>query len=206
MLKKEHQILNAFVEKPWKKFTFKEIKLYSKKKSESYVYNSLKKFVKENILLEEKVGNSVIYFLNFSLLKTLIYAGFIAEYIAWHRKNIPYGDLNGIILKIPTDFFIFIITGSYANNTQKKSSDIDVAIVCDDSFEPKKIYAELRHECMLNIPPIHLYTFKKSEFLNMLLDVKANYGKEIAKNNLILSGGKEYYKIVSEAIKNGFNG
>ena len=59
---------------------------------------------------------------------------------------------------------------------------------------------------MLNIPPIHLYTFKKSEFLNMLLDTKANYGKEIAKNNLILSGGKEYYKIVSEAIKNGFNG
>ncbi len=206
MLKKEYQILKAFIDKPWKKFTFKEIKEYSRKKSESYVYDSLKKFVKENTLLEEKVGNSVLYFLNFSSPKTLIYAGFIAEYIAWHRKNIPYDDLKSIISKIPTDFFIFIITGSYANNTQKKNSDIDVAIICDDSFEPKKIYAELRHDCMLNIPPIHLYTFKKSEFLSMLLDAKANYGREIVKNNLILSGGKEYYKIVSEAIKNGFNG
>lgn len=79
-------------------------------------------------------------------------------------------------------------------------------IICDDAFETKKIYAELKQDCELNIPPIHLYVFKNSEFLKMLLNKEANYGKEIANKNLILFGGEGYYKIISEAVKNGFTG
>ncbi len=56
----------------------------------------------------------------------------------------------------------------------------------------------------MNIPPIHLYTFTEKEFLLMLLDKKPNYGKEIVRNNIIISGGRAYYKLVSKAIKNGF--
>ena len=63
--------------------------------------------------------------------------------------------------KIPANFFILLITGSYANNTQKKNSDIDIVIICDNSFEPKKIYSELKHESEMNIPPIHLYVFRE---------------------------------------------
>lgn len=206
MLKKEHKVLNEFVKYPWKKHTFKEIKLCSKSKSESYVYDSLKRFVKEKVLNEEKVGNTILYSLNLGYEKSQIYSGFIAEYIAWNQKHIPYQDLNNIMSKIQTSFFISLITGSYASNKQKKTSDLDMVIICDDSFEPKKVYAELRHDCEMNIPPIHLYVFKKSEFLKMLLDKKANYGKEIAKNNLTLFGGQAYYRIIDEAIKNGFNG
>ena len=73
MLKKEYQILEDFVRKPWKKFTFKEIKKLSRKKSESYVYASLKNFVKSNILKEERVGNGVLYFLNLDSHKTFAY-------------------------------------------------------------------------------------------------------------------------------------
>ena len=138
MLNKEYEILKPFIEEAWKKFTFKEIKKLSKKKSESYVYNSLKKFVKQNILSEEKVGNILIYTLNLSNLKTQIYAGFVAEHIAWHKKQIPYKNLQNIASKIPTDFFILIITGSYAKNMQKKDSDIDVVVISDDCFESKK--------------------------------------------------------------------
>ena len=79
-------------------------------------------------------------------------------------------------------------------------------ILCDNDCEPKKIYSELRHDCELSIPKIHLYVFKEKEFLQMLLDKKENYGKEIVRNNLIFFGGEQYYKIISEAIKNGFNG
>ena len=60
MIKKEYQILNVFIERPWQKFTFKEIKKLSKKKSESYVYNSIKRFVKEKILNQEKIGNIIL--------------------------------------------------------------------------------------------------------------------------------------------------
>ena len=61
MLNKKHQILEEFVKRAWKKFTFQEIKKLSGKKSESYVYTSLKKFVKSNILKEERAGNVVLY-------------------------------------------------------------------------------------------------------------------------------------------------
>ena len=206
MLKKDYQILEEFVKSPWKKFTFREIKKLSEKKSESYVYNSLKKFVQSNILKEENVGNVILYYLNLSSYKTFAYAGFVLEYISWNKKQIPYKDLEKIASKIPTNFFILIITGSYANNTQKKGSDIDVVIICDDSFEPKRIYAELKQDCELNIPPIHLYVFKKVEFINMLLNKEANYGKEISNKNLILFGAEEYYNLISGAIKNGFRG
>ncbi len=206
MLKKDYQILEEFVKKPWKKFTFKETKKLSGKKSESYVYTSLKKFVKSNILKEERAGNVVLYSLNIDSHKTFAYVGFVLEHLSWNKKHIPYKDLEKIASKVPTKFFIFIITGSYVTNTQKKTSDIDVVIICDDAFEPKRIYAELKQDCELNIPSIHLYVFKKIEFLNMLINKEANYGKEIANKNLILFGSEVYYSIISEAIKNGFTG
>jgi hypothetical protein len=204
MLNKEHQILEEFVKAPWKKFTFRQIKKQSGKKSESYVYDSLKKFVRLNILKEERAGNVILYSLNLSSHKALAYAGFVLEYSSWNKKQIPYKDLEKIASKIPTKFFIFIITGSYATNTQNKDSDLDVVILCEDTIDPKKIYAELKQDCELNIPQIHLYVFKTSEFLDMLLNKNANYGKEIANKNLILFGGESYYSIISEAVKNGF--
>ncbi len=206
MLKKEYEVLLQFVKEPWKKFTFKEVKTRTGKKSESYVYNSLKSFVKAGILKEEKAGNVVLYYPDIKSLKTQSYAGFISEYVAWSRKHIPYNDLQKIAWKMPTEFYIFIVTGSYAKNKQKETSDIDVAIIVGDSEEPKKVYAELKLACELNIPQIHLYVFKKSEFLQMLLNDEANYGKEIAKNNLILYGGEEYYRVMHEAVENGFDG
>lgn len=206
MITKEHEILQEFIERPWRRFTFKEIKKLSGKKSDSYVYNSLKKFVRRGILLGEKAGNVVLYSLDLKSLKAQVYAGFVAEHVAWSKKYISHEDLEKIASEIPTSFYIFIITGSYAKNIQKKDSDMDAVIICDDDIEPKKIYAELRHDCEMNIPQIHLYVFKKSEFLSMLADKKANYGKEIAMNNLIFFGGKEYYNIISEAVQNGFNG
>lgn len=206
MLKKEYQILEGFVKEPWKKRTFKEVKKLSGKKSESYVYNSLKNFVKLGILKEEKAGNVVLYSLNLSLHKAIAYASLVLEHISWNQKQIPYKDLEKFASKIPTKFFTYIITGSYVTNTQNKKSDIDIVILCDDTFETKSIYAQLKLDSELNIPPIHLYVFKNSEFLEMLLNKEANYGKEIAHKNLILYGAENYYNLISEAIKNGYTG
>src|SRR3989344_6197237 len=104
MIKKQYEILLQFVKKPWKKFTFKDVKKSTGKKSESYIYDSLKEFVKEEILIEERAGNLVFYALNLKCLKAQIYAGFIAEYIAWKQKNIPYKDLQKAADKIPANF------------------------------------------------------------------------------------------------------
>jgi len=205
MLRKEYEIMAVFAKTPWKKFTFREIKKLTGKKSESYVYNSLKKFVKTGLLIEEKAGNVVLYVLNLKSLKSRTYAGFVAEHVAWSQKHIPYRDIEKISKGIPTEFYILIITGSYARKAQKSDSDLDMVIVCDDSLDPKRIQAEIIQDCRLNIPPVHLYVFTKKEFLEMLTNKEPNYGKEIANNNLILSGGNEYYGIMNEAVQNGFN-
>ena len=206
MLKKEHWVLWPFVRFPWVKLTFKEVKKLSDKKSESYIYDTLKKLVKEGLLNEERVGNVVLYSLNLASPKTQSYAGFVAEYVAWNQKHIPYKVLDSLASKVPSSFFTLIITGSYAKNFQRKDSDLDLVLLVDDNTEPKKVYAELKHECELSIPPVHLYVFKSSEFLTMLVDKKANYGKELAKNNLILCGAQNYLRIMMEAMRNGFNG
>ncbi len=205
MLNKEYEILKPFADKPWQKFTFKQVIIISKKKSKSYVFKTLKKFTKERILKEKKVGNAILYSINFDSMKALFYVGFVSEYIGFNKKNIPLKDLEKISSKIPSEFYILIVTGSYARGTQTKNSDLDLAIICD-SLNPNEVYSELRYDCEMNIPKIHLYVFTKEQFLKMLLDKKPNYGKETSKNALILSGGKEYLRIIKEAIKNGFNG
>jgi len=200
MLKKEYQIIEPFIDKPWARLTFSQVKECSKKKSDSYIHSRLKQFVSEKILLEERAGNVILYKLNLSGLKCQAYSGMIAEHIAWSSK-LP--DLSAIYSKIPSAFFTFIITGSYAKNTQKAGSDIDIVILCDN---PKKVYSELRYACEINIPQVHLYAFNEAEFRQMLLDDKQNYGKEIARNCRIVFGAENYFRILGEAVKNGFIG
>jgi len=206
MLKKEYQIIGSFLKEPWKMHSFKEIKNLSGKKSESYVYDTLKMFVKEGVLIEKKAGNVILYSLNASKMKAQTYAGFVAEYSGWKGKHIPYPDIQRIFSGTPLAFYTLLVTGSYAKGAQRKDSDLDMAMICEDSSDPKRVLAELRHGCEMNIPKIHLYVFRRSEFLSMLLDRKANYGKEACKSNIVLAGGQEYYRMLGEAISHGFNG
>ncbi len=204
MLKKEYELLTPFIREPWKKFTFKEVKTLLNKTSESYVYSRLKNFVKQGILKEEKAGNVTLYLLDLASLKTQAYTGFVAEHVAWSQSHIPFRDLQDLANKIPTQFYTFIITGSYASKKQTEQSDIDVVILVDNAVNVQHVYAQLKHYCEMNIPPIHLYVFKESEFLEMLLNNQYNYGKEIAKNNLLLYGAEVYYRIMNEAIGRGY--
>ncbi len=205
MITKEAELLLIFTREPWKKYTFTELKKKSGKKSKSYLQGFIEKFVKEDIILQEKVGHLPIYSLNLSSSKARAYAGFVLEHEGWNKRNIPYKDMQKLMDKINYKDYVFLITGSYVKGTQTKHSDIDVVIFIEDSLEPKKVYAELKLQSELSIPKAHLYVFKYSEFIQMLTNKEANYGKEIIKNYLILTEGQVYLKIIDEAIKNGFN-
>ena len=206
MLKKESQILLIFVKEPWRKFTFTEIKIISKNNSRSYVDSALKNFIREKLIKREKIGKIPIYTLNISSEKTAIYSGFLLENEAWNRKNIPYRDMEKFIKNSPLKNYVFLITGSYANNTEKNTSDIDVVIIIDDNVDIRNIRAALSQKAELNIPQIHLYIFRNKEFLEMLTNKEPNYGKEIVFNNIILSGGQVYVRLIKEAMDHGFTG
>ena len=204
MINKESGILKLFGKESWRKFTFTEIRTLTNKKSKSYLSKVLDNFVKQGILLKERIGRSLIYFINLQNPKARLFASFVLEDEGWSKKNIPYKKIIELMNKIPTKDYILFVAGSYAENKQKPTSDLDIVIVIDDSMELRKVYAELNSFCELSIPQIHLYVFRNNEFLEMLTNKEHNYGKEIANKNLLLYGGEIYMQIVKEAIDNGF--
>jgi predicted nucleotidyltransferase len=202
LVKKEIQILFPFIKEPWKEFTTTQIKAITKNKSHHYVYAALKKFYNLGIILEETKGKTNIYHLNFRNLE-LQYIALAENLIKESRTDIPRKNIEEIMKTINNPFYTLIICGSYAEKAQKKSSDLDVAIIIPNSDNKKSYEASLR-EGELLVPEIHGYVFTKKEFIQMLTNDEFNYGKEIAKKHIIYHGVEAYYKMLFEAIKNGF--
>ncbi len=205
LLNRKRKIVEAFMIAPWQKLTFKEAKKLSKNKSNNYVHATLKSLVRMGTLIEERKGNAVLYSISDSAtaLNTL---GFIAESYAAEAKQIPLKNLAKITKKLKTAYYSMLITGSYARNKQKERSDLDLVIICDNSCEPTAILAEIRFASKMMTPEIHPYAFRESELYEMLTNNEENYGKEIARNNLVITGGKQYYSIVMRATAHGFKG
>ena len=202
---KDHELLVPFILAPWRRYTFGNIKKLTKNSSDSYVYSVLKKYVKENILIEEHAGNVILYKLLLSNYKAQIYVGFIAEYIAWNTKNLPFDVIKKIIGKLTNTYFTVIITGSYARGKETTDSDLDLVIICDDKQDTKYLMAQIHFTCEMSIPEVHPYIFRTSEFLEMLNNNEGNYGKEISKNNKLKYGASNYFRILNEAILHGFD-
>ena len=206
IINKEHTISATFLESPWKKITYSEIRKISGKKSKGYIYKVLSNLINEKIIQTEQVGKSILYSLTLDSLKTQSYLGLLSESLAWKEPHIPKKILNKLANKINkiTPFFVLIVTGSYAKRKQTKNSDLDVTIICDNAIRPQSIMAEISHESNLSIPKVHPFVFTQKEFIEMLTNDEFNYGKEVAKNNLVFFGGGSYFNILNEAIKHGF--
>ncbi len=205
MITKEYTVLEPFTKELWKGLTFKQVKALSQNKSDNYVHQILKKSVKNGLLVEKRIGNVILYMIaeNVFALNTM---GYISEYKANQAEYLPHKNIQRLISKIKTPFYSFLITGSYARKKHKESSDLDVVIICDDALKPNTVLSQIKQEAELMIPEVHPYVFTRSEFRQMLLSEEENYGKEIVRNNLLITGAKSFYSIVQEAIKNGFAG
>ncbi len=206
-LTEEYKVDAVFLKESWKPLTYLDIQKLSGKKSKGFIYKALRHLIDSKTIIPERIGKrNIIYHPNLSLASVQSYLGYLHEYASWTNKQIPLQIIENLRAKMPTPFFTLIVTGSYAKGKQHKKSDLDVVILCEDSFSPQKITAELGHISDTSIPSVHLYSFTKKQFLEMLLSEKQNYGKEIAKNCLIFYGGAAYYSILHEAIKYGFKG
>jgi len=58
----------------------------------------------------------------------------------------------------------------------------------------------------LYLPKIHAFVITQKDFKEMLLDSKANFGKEMFKSRLLFKNTFRYYELLKEAIENGFRG
>lgn len=204
LTKEEFKIIEFFAQNISKNYTIKEIMKSISKKSYAWTYNALKHLNKKDIINIEKKGNLKLCSLNL-YNDTLKYLA-LAELKKANAKKLPKKNIEKLIESVPIDYFIFIVTGSYAKGQATKNSDLDIVVIIEDKINKNQILNTLKNQGELMIPEVHPYVFSKSEFVEMLLNHEENYGKILFKNHLILFGAENFYRIIKTAINKGFSG
>lgn len=185
---------NIFLEK-----TIREISLILDKDYPN-IYNSIKELLKNNILNIEKIGKSSL--INIKINPESVSLLSFLDINEALSKKVPNIDKILEIKEINDD--IVIIIGSYSKNTQTSKSDIDLVIITkDDAFKKQKLMENLTS---LLIPKFHVIVLSNKDFIDMLLDKKPNFGREIFKSRLIFKNAELYYNLIKEGVENGFRG
>jgi predicted nucleotidyltransferase len=191
ILHSKEKILYFLLENRSESFSIREI---AKRINIDYkaVFISLKELSKAGIINTKKLGNTIQCNLNYYLFHSAIIA---IEYV--RREALLRNKDIAILLErlkenINSPFFIILVFGSYASKRNKIGSDIDLMAISDDLA----IIAEIR-KTIKSLPiNIHLATFSSQEFTSMLKTTEFNVGNEAVKNNIILSGIEDYYRIL----------
>lgn len=200
---KQLSIFQVFAEEPFAQYTLKQIKELSKEKSNNALTIAMKRFRKENLLNEQKVGKSSLYTLN--LNNDIVY-----HYIslASHARLDKLAHRTIKLIKEGvekhTKFYSIVVFGSYAAQEQKKESDLDIAVLIETENRRKDIQRALKSAALKSIIDLDGHVITKDEFLEMLTAEDENLGKQIAKRHLTVHNNQIFYAIVQEGMKNGF--
>ncbi len=200
---KQLTIFQAFTKEPFAVYTLKQIKRLAKEKSNNALSIAMKKFKKENLLKEQKVGRSSLYALNFD--NDLVYY-YMALANHLQLNTLVHKTIKIIKTSIEkyTQFYSLVIFGSYAVQKQKKESDLDVAVFIEREELRKDIDRVLSSVKLKSLLNIDTHTITKEEFLEMLKVDEENLGKEIARKHLAVHNNQIFYALLQEGIKHGF--
>jgi len=196
--KNESRILELFRKDFFLKISIREIMKRIKSKSYQRVYDAVKTLVNKQVLSLEKIGNTNLINLNLSR-EAILLLSFLDE-----KEGNKIPNYSKILeIKEISDYLI-LVTGSYAKGNFNKKSDIDLVIIIPDKEDVVSVQKLVENKTMLFVPAIHLYVFRKKDFIEMLTDKEDNYGKEIVKNKIILKNGQMFYELLKEATENGY--
>ena len=186
-----------------KEYPIKEIKEISGEKSNNAMALALKKFKEENLVIERRVGRSLLYTLNtdndlvfyyLSILSTKKISKLVERAIKRIKEEIENH----------TFFYSLIIFGSHAIGKQTKESDLDIAVFIEKESEKKIIESALKSSELKTPLEIHGHVISKNEFLEMLKVDYENLGKQIARKHLSIYNPHIFYSLLKEGIKDGF--
>lgn len=196
--KNELKILNLFRKELFTKASVKEIMSKVNSKSYQRIYESVEELVKKKVLLLQKIGNTNLISLNFSR-EAILLLSFLDE-----KEGSKIPNYSKILdIKEISDYLI-LVAGSYAAGNFSKKSDIDLVVVIPDKEDIVSIQKLVENKTMLFIPSVHLYVFRKNDFIEMLKSKEENYGKEIARKRVILKNAQIFYELIKEAVENGY--
>ena len=196
--KNELKILELFRKELFLKASIREIMKKIHSKSYQRVYDAVWGLVKKNFFVLEKIGNINLISLHLSR-EAILGLSFLDE----KEGNKMLNSSKILNIKEISDYLI-LVTGSYAFGKVNKQSDMDLVVIVPDKEDIVSIQKLVENRTMLFVPPIHLYVFRKKDFVKMLTDKMDNYGKEIVKKKIVLKNAQMFYELVREAIDNGY--
>ena len=184
----EIKILKLLIGKKEERFTIKKI-AETAKINYRIAYEKVMALEKEGLINIAKAGNSKICrFTNKFNPKV-----FEAEYKRKQNlfRNKDFLVLHGRLAEFKF-LFIALLFGSYAKGNANKNSDIDILIIGGNE---KKI------KMALSLVPkkVHLTHVTYEEFIHMAKSREFTVVSEAIKNNIILIGIEEYYRLLKNA-------
>ncbi len=199
---KQIKIFEAFLRKPYQELTYKEIKDYSKEKSNSIIQKAMVKFLAEDLVKKREVGNIILYAINLDNNTVFSYFDIL---IKEKSPNLVKSSLKIIREELSnTEFVSLVIFGSYAEGKQKEKSDLDIAILVNSTEDKKSCGLSMKSAELKSILQIDAHVITKDEMLQMLKDKHENLGKQIAHKHLAVHNPMIFYSILQEGINNGF--
>ncbi|MBR9701317.1 hypothetical protein GOV13_00155 [Candidatus Pacearchaeota archaeon] len=191
----KEKILKFLIENKEKPHSIREIslKLKADYKNTSQALNNLNL----KTYSKKKQGNSyLIEFNPENNIETLsIEEKRTKEFLSKNPKmKLIVKDIN----EINYPFMIVLIFGSFANEKNTQTSDMDLCIISDNKTKTNKLIEMLN---LFNLK-IEIQEFTTGEFVSMIEKKQNNLGHEITKNNVILYGIENYYNLISNNSQN----
>lgn len=199
---KQIELLKVWGANPFNEFSVSEIVKRSGKNTKTWAFNTLRFFVKNNLLVSKRKGNIDIYSFN---LNNPVAVHFLQYLEAQENINFPRLDLiSELIERIPVKNYCLLIFGSYASSKYSKNSDIDICFLIESTEIEKRVKpyvneVKLNHTIKMDE---HYITFE--DFVKMLVRDEENLGKQIFRKHKTFYNADIYYKLIKEGYKNGF--
>lgn len=187
-MKSEIKILRLLLGNKEERFTIKKI---AEALAINYriAYEQVMNLEKENLIKITKTGNSKVCEFTYEFDQRVFEAEYERRKEIFKNKDflVLYSRLAE--LKFP---FIALLFGSQARGKANKHSDIDILSIGGDQKEIKIIFSMWPEK-------IHLTQVSYEEFINMARSKELTVVSEAIKNNIILSGIEEYYRLLKNA-------
>ncbi|MBI5002137.1 nucleotidyltransferase domain-containing protein [Candidatus Woesearchaeota archaeon] len=160
------------------------------KKDYKTTHNIVKRLETEKIISIETFGKASKVTIN-NIVHPLIYQ---AE---WERqqemlKNKNIKTILAYYKRSIIPFYILLLFGSHAKETQTKHSDIDLFFIIPEEKMEKDI---LRTTSLIPLK-IHANIFTEKQFKEMKNSREQTVGSEVIKKNIILYGIEAYYELM----------
>jgi len=199
---KQIRIFEAFLRMPYKELTYKEIKDYSKEKSNSIIQKAILTFFAEELVKKRKVGNVILYSVNLDNSAVFSYFGIL---IQAKMSSLVKNSLKIITEELSNiQFLSIVIFGSYAEEKQKQKSDLDIAVFVNSAHDKKNCKLAMKSAELKSLLQIDAHVFTEEEMFQMLKDKHENLGKQIAYRHIAVKNSQIFYSILQKGVNNGF--